>query len=102
MQVEDESMLSTYPKISRGEVNFLIVNEDVVHLDDLIYRRTMIGKLGNLTETGLMELAEVCADVLGWDESQKQNEIDRAVQIMESKHRMRFNEFIENNNATKN
>ena len=48
-----------------------------------------------------MELAEVCADTLGWDGSQKQNEIDRVMQIMESKHRMRFNEFIEINNVTK-
>ncbi len=100
-QTEDESMLSSYSNFSKGEINFLVENEDVVHLDDLIYRRTMIGKMGELTKAGLMELAEVCADALGWDKSKKQNEIDRVMHIMESKHRMRFNEFIEINNVTR-
>jgi glycerol-3-phosphate dehydrogenase len=95
-------MLSSYPNFSRGEINFLVENEDVVHLDDLIYRRTMIGKMGELTEAGLMELAEVSADALGWDKSKKLNEIDRVMHIMVSKHRMRFNEFIEINNVTRN
>jgi glycerol-3-phosphate dehydrogenase len=96
----DEVMLKSYPEMSKGEIKYLIQNEDVVHLDDLIFRRSTIGKLGELTDAGLKELAELTADVLGWDESQKQDEISRVKKIMEDKHRMRFNEFIEINNAT--
>jgi glycerol-3-phosphate dehydrogenase len=95
LQTGDEIMLAEYPMMSRGEVKFLIENEDVVHLDDLIFRRTMIGKLGMLTEAGLAELAEICAVVLGWDQAQMGKEIERVIKIMEAKHRMRFNQYIE-------
>ncbi len=95
LQTGDEIMLAEYPMMSRGEVKFLIENEDVVHLDDLIFRRTMIGKLGMLTEAGLAELAEICAEVLAWDQTLRKKEIERVVQIMEAKHRMRFNQYIE-------
>jgi glycerol-3-phosphate dehydrogenase len=95
LQVEYEKMLIEYPKMSMGEVKYLVQSEGVVHLDDLIFRRTMIGKLGMLTEAGLSELAGICADVLGWDQIRMGKEIERVVQIMEMKHRMRFNQFIE-------
>jgi glycerol-3-phosphate dehydrogenase len=95
LQVEYEKMLIEYPKMSMGEVKYLVQSEGVVHLDDLIFRRTMIGKLGMLTEAGLSELAGICADVLGWDQIRMGKEIERVVQIMEVKHRMRFNQFIE-------
>ena len=95
----EEKIFASYPKMSVGEVEYLVEKEDVVHLDDLIFRRTMIGKLGILTEAGLTELAEICTGVLSWDQSQKKKEIKRVVQIMEEKHRMNFREFIEFNNT---
>ena len=54
---------------SPEEIDLLASQEDVLHLDDLILRRTMIGKLGLLTRDVLDELAGVVAQSIGWSKS---------------------------------
>lgn len=80
----------------------MIENEDVVHLDDLILRRNMIGKLGMFTEEGLSELAEICAEEKDWDQVQMKSEIKRVILIMAEKNRMKFKKFIGNSSKKRN
>lgn len=68
------------------EIDFLAKNEDIIHLDDLILRRTMIGKLGLLSYSGLFDLAEVVAQAKGWSDEFKQGEIERTLQILKEFH----------------
>jgi len=91
---EASEMLKTIPEISAGEIKYILSTEDVVHLDDLILRRTMLGKLGKITPDGLKEIAQVCAGVLGWTGGETQQEIDRFSALLRHQHKMNFNSFI--------
>jgi glycerol-3-phosphate dehydrogenase len=64
----------------------MALNERVVHLDDLIMRRTLIGILGELTLPLLKELAEVVSPVLQWSKEKAAAEIERTVQLYKKVH----------------
>jgi glycerol-3-phosphate dehydrogenase len=80
--------------MSVGEIKYLITHEDVVHLDDLILRRTMIGKLGMITPESLRELSEICANSLNWSQKKTETEIERFTDIMRNNHKMDFKAFL--------
>ncbi|WP_127472896.1 glycerol-3-phosphate dehydrogenase/oxidase [Microbacterium sulfonylureivorans] len=65
---EDE-MLVHVPGYSTAELRLLTQSEDVVHLDDLLMRRTSIAFIGGATEQAAAEIAAAVAPVLGWDAS---------------------------------
>ena len=85
-----DAPLQTLPEYSEREIGFLVTHEKVIHLDDLILRRTHTAKLGMLTHPALKELNEITASYLGWDLAQKATEIQRALQILEDKHGVTF------------
>ncbi len=85
--------LQNYPDFTVDEIRHIALNEDVVHLDDFIHRRSMLGKLGRLTPAGLDELCGVLADALGWDPAKAAEERRRLVEIQKTRHRMDFNRF---------
>jgi glycerol-3-phosphate dehydrogenase len=60
--------------------------EKIVHLNDLILRRTMMALLGQLSFELLVELAGVLAPALQWPEERAQEEVQRAVRLMEKVH----------------
>ncbi|MBI5933244.1 MAG: glycerol-3-phosphate dehydrogenase/oxidase [Chloroflexi bacterium] len=78
--------LKSLPEYSRREIGFLCLHEYVVHLDDLVMRRTMLAMLGQLTRPALDELANVASDFLGWDAAQKKVEVTRALDLLASRH----------------
>lgn len=67
--------------------------EDVVHLDDFIFRRTNTAMLGRATLKKVTELAEISALSLGWSNDQKEKEIQRVKEILQTKHRMDFTDY---------
>jgi glycerol-3-phosphate dehydrogenase len=67
--------LRSLPGYSVGEIQRIAAEEWVVHLADLVYRRTTIGLLGYATDPVLVELAEVVGDVLGWDAARREQEV---------------------------
>ncbi len=84
-QGKDEP-LAKLPRYSRREIGFLATKEKIVHLDDLVLRRTHIAKLGLLTGSLLVELADILAEFLGWDDEKRDAEIFRTAQILADKH----------------
>ena len=72
---EGDAPLNTSREYSLRELAFIVEHEDVVHLDDLILRRTLLAKLGYLTADTLIELAEIVGEVLGWSPDMKKLEI---------------------------
>jgi glycerol-3-phosphate dehydrogenase len=80
-----------------GEIKYIVTEEDVLHLDDLLLRRTMLGKLGKITPENLREIAQVCADVLNWPQQKTNQEIDRFTDLLVRKHKMKFNAYIGDN-----
>jgi glycerol-3-phosphate dehydrogenase len=70
-----ERPLPSLPEYTVEEVQRLAVNEQVVHLADLVYRRSTIGILGQATPAALAELAGVVGDALGWDAARREEEV---------------------------
>tara|TARA_B100000446_G_scaffold42646_1_gene38427 strand:+ start:17679 stop:19361 length:1683 start_codon:yes stop_codon:yes gene_type:complete len=78
----DELSLIAGTQVCLAECRWLMRNEAVTHLDDLMLRRT---RLGQLLERGgedvLTLLAPIAQQELGWSESQWQQECERYLQI---------------------
>jgi glycerol-3-phosphate dehydrogenase len=85
--------LTNYPSYSRSEIAYIVQHEDVVHLDDFLLRRSMIGMLGLCSREGLEEVGQVIGGVLDWSESKIQNEIQRTIHILRVNHKMGFDGY---------
>ncbi len=95
VDIQSDSYLQNYPNLSVYEVQHIVKNEDVVHLDDFILRRSILCKLGQITPEGLVEICSVIAQFLGWDDMKSRQEINRVIEILKTRHRMNFNQFIQ-------
>jgi glycerol-3-phosphate dehydrogenase len=78
--------LRTLPDYSRREILFMVEEEKIVHLDDLVLRRTMMALLGQVNLKLLVELAGLLASIMDWPHERKQQEIERTVRLMEKVH----------------
>ena len=67
------------PAYSTGELRYLASSEDVVHLADLLLRRTSIAFRGEATPDVVAEIADAVAGVLGWDEDAATAEVAAAL-----------------------
>ncbi|MGD0094357.1 MAG: glycerol-3-phosphate dehydrogenase/oxidase [Planctomycetota bacterium] len=72
---ESERPLSSLPGYSVGEIQRLAANEYVVHLSDIVCRRSLIALLGDARPEVLREIADVAGAVLGWDSARKETEL---------------------------
>ncbi|MBN1305439.1 MAG: glycerol-3-phosphate dehydrogenase/oxidase [Anaerolineales bacterium] len=85
---ETDPLLKTLPGYSRREIAFLAQIEKVVHLDDLVLRRTKLAMLGQLTARALEELADALAEALEWSGEQKKAEVVRTLEILGDRHNL--------------
>ena len=85
---ENDRPLVHHVGYSKREMEYILKCEKVERLDDLLLRRSLIAMLGELTRELLLELAELCADALGWSAERKAEEIARALEILRDKHRV--------------
>ena len=81
-----DSPLVHHSAYSRREIEFIVINERVVHLDDLIMRRTLMGLLGQVTLPLLKELASVVSPVLKWSQQEADAEVERVVELFKKVH----------------
>lgn len=86
ISVEADTPLQHKPDYSRREIMFLADQEKIVHLDDLLLRRSLLAMLGELTPELITELAEVVGDALGWTPEIRQVEITRSLDILADRH----------------
>jgi glycerol-3-phosphate dehydrogenase len=90
MAAGGDAPLKNRPDMTRREIAFLAEREKIVHLDDLLLRRSMLAYLGQLTRPLVEELAEALGAVLDWSTQKKQAEIERALGILADRHGVRF------------
>ncbi|WP_194409180.1 glycerol-3-phosphate dehydrogenase/oxidase [Microbacterium cremeum] len=74
-----DAPLDHAPAYSSGELRHLAATEDVVHLDDVLMRRTSIAFTGGATTDAATEVAEAIAPVLGWDAARVSAEVERGL-----------------------
>ncbi|RRD61854.1 glycerol-3-phosphate dehydrogenase/oxidase [Leucobacter sp. OH1287] len=85
---DGEQLLSAAPGYSAEELRHLASTEQVVHLDDVLLRRTAIAFVGGMTAETLKQVAQAIADPLGWDADRVTSEINRATQLLHDSHRV--------------
>lgn len=61
---------------SEGEIAWLIRNERVVHLSDLVLRRTSMALTGKLTGKLLQRIAVIAGHELGWTAARQRSELE--------------------------
>ncbi len=71
---------------SRREIGFIAQEEKVMHLDDLLLRRSMLAMLGRLTRPALEETADVLGGWLKWPDEQRRGEVQRVVTMLADVH----------------
>lgn len=85
-----DAPLKHLPSYSRRELAFIGENEKVVHLDDLLLRRSMLAMLGRLSRPAVQEIAEVLGQTLGWDARRVADEATRSLNILTEVHGARL------------
>jgi glycerol-3-phosphate dehydrogenase len=83
---EDDRPLRTLPDYSTGEISHLTRTEYVVHLIDVLLRRTSVAFVGAVTLPVLQELAEVVGDTLGWDADRRAEEVAASARFLAERH----------------
>jgi len=69
-----------------NEIKFLVEEEMVTRLDDLLLRRTKTAWVGQVTSESLKELADIVGSILGWKKTRKKQEIERCTALLQDKH----------------
>jgi glycerol-3-phosphate dehydrogenase len=87
---KDAALLKIDPHYTRTEITGMAKREKIVHLDDLLLRRTLLAYLGQLTRLLVEELADDLGEALAWDEPKKKAEIARTLEILLDRHQVRL------------
>ena len=85
-----DAPFTTCPSFSHREVLYLVQVEKIIHLDDLLLRRTLLAYLGELSLPLIEEMAEVVGTELRWNVLQIKNEVERSLDILADKHEVIF------------
>ncbi len=84
--------LATTSLLTTGEVDFLVDSEFVVHLDDVILRRTELAFIGAITAATIDELGQVVGERLGWSDDERHAEVEATIATLTTLHGMSFPE----------
>ncbi|CAM3189738.1 glycerol-3-phosphate dehydrogenase/oxidase [Paracoccus nototheniae] len=77
---------------SLPELEHLIRTEQVVHLPDLVMRRTALAVTGQLSMRDLTTIAGLCAQLLDWDATRQDQERQDTQAMLQTRHRLRLDQ----------
>ncbi|GES48722.1 glycerol-3-phosphate dehydrogenase [Rhizobium sp. NBRC 114257] len=83
---KDGQRISGAPRHSALEIDWIARQEMVVHLSDIVFRRTTMAIEGLLTIQGLREIGAIAAAALQWDAQRLAKEIDDVVVSLSKFH----------------
>jgi glycerol-3-phosphate dehydrogenase len=86
----EDAPLRNAPEFSVLEIEHIVATESVVHISDLLLRRTSLAFTGDVSVELLEELAEIAAGVLGWTQERRADEIRHATALLASAHGVRL------------
>lgn len=86
LAAQPDAPLKHHSDYTVREIAYLADLEQVAHLDDLVLRRTSIGKLGEATADLVAEIGQIVSKTLGWSPTQTQQEIERTFMLLVEEH----------------
>jgi glycerol-3-phosphate dehydrogenase len=78
------------PDYSAAELSYLCLETGVVHLDDLVIRRTLLAIRGLVTDAALAEISGIAAEALGWDAVRAHQELSACATALRERHNVRL------------
>ena len=87
---DDDAPLVSDPSFSTGEIRYIAANESVVHLIDVVLRRTNHAFTGDVSLPLLVELSALVGGVLGWSESRAAAEVQATADELATMHGIHF------------
>lgn len=72
--------------LSSRELEWMVENEMVTRLEDVVLRRTSIAFTGNADADVLDEIADALAPLLGWDRSRQDAELEQTRLLLNERH----------------
>jgi glycerol-3-phosphate dehydrogenase len=81
-----DAPLRSQPGYTQREIQFLAEREKIIHLDDLLLRRSLLAMLGLVTGDLLNEVSAILANALGWSDATRQQEVANAAHILQTRH----------------
>ncbi|MDL2398025.1 glycerol-3-phosphate dehydrogenase/oxidase [Rhizobium mayense] len=91
----DTVRLSGASHYSALEIDWIVRQELVTHLSDVVFRRTTLAIEGALTMQGLRDIGAIAAEALGWTEQRLTAEIEEVVTTMSTFHGRRLEDGAE-------
>ena len=79
-------MLKHTASYSEQEISWIAKHEQVIHLNDLIIRRTQLAVCGQLNAAGLSEISEIVVQTLKWDADQISHETTKTQKLLLERH----------------
>ncbi|BDV30176.1 glycerol-3-phosphate dehydrogenase [Microbacterium terricola] len=80
--------LELVPGYFAAEIAHIARTEHVVHLTDIVLRRTGIAFVGGVTEGMLRQLAEAAGEAVEWDAERQEAEVADTVEVLRRDHRV--------------
>ncbi|MCJ8324218.1 MAG: glycerol-3-phosphate dehydrogenase/oxidase [Rhizobiales bacterium] len=88
MQTGDDAPLASLASYSKREIEYIILNEHIVTLSDILCRRTSIAISGDVSLTVINEILEILASLKQWTKDQKQAELDNVLYRLSHFHNL--------------
>jgi glycerol-3-phosphate dehydrogenase len=82
--------LADAPDYTLAEMDWIVRNENVVHLEDLVMRRTALAITGRLSRRDLESIADMAAAALGWVPARREAELATTLTNLIERHRVRL------------
>ena len=82
----EDAALRAHADYTVGEIAWIARTERVVHLADVVFRRTSMAFTGTVTAPLLEELAEIVGRELGWDAATRRAEIEATRRLLAERH----------------
>ncbi len=86
----DDRTLPGTDDMTQGEIDWIVRHEAVVHLQDLVLRRTQLAIAGRLSAATLAAMAQVTGAALGWDDRRLATELAQTTALLQDRHRARL------------
>ena len=75
---------------SEAEIDWIVRNEQVVHLEDILLRRTQIVITGQATRAVVRKTGAIAAIALGWEIDRADAEFERTIIVLTQRHGITF------------